>query len=304
MATNGAVGTLARLWRFPVKSMLGERLDSAAITDRGLLGDRAYGLIDRSTGKVGSAKSVKSFPGLFACRASFVEPPRVGGVLPPVRIVFPDGTAVTSESPNIHAILSAFFHRDVVLARVAPDDFTIDQHHPDLGDQDPARHNDAVSESKLGAALFAQIGIQSPVAAGSFLDVFPISVLTSSTLDRLNTLRPESRFDERRFRMNLIVDTHEAGFVENDWVGRTLAIGNAAALRIAMPDPRCVMTTLAQEDLPNDIDVLRTLARHNNIQVATLGTFPCAGVYAVVESAGAVELGDRVVRGQRSAAIE
>ena len=295
MATNELVGALAQLWRFPVKSMLGERLDAAQITDRGLLGDRAYGLIDATTGKVVSAKSVQAFPGLFACRACFVEPPRPGEPLPPVRITLPDGTVVTSDSPNVNAMLSEFFHRDVMLARAAPDDFTIDQHHPDLAEHDPARQNDTVSESKLGAALFAQIGMQSPVPAGSFLDVFPVSVLTSSTLDRLNTLRSESRFDVRRFRMNLIVGTHAAGFVENDWVGRSLSIGNDVALHVTMPDPRCVMTTLAQEDLPQDIDVLRTLTRHNNIQVATLGTFPCAGVYAVVESAGTVRQGDRIV---------
>ena len=295
MATNGVVGALAQLWRFPVKSMLGEQLDAAQITDRGLFGDRAYGLIDATTGKVVSAKSVKAFPGLFACRASFVEPPRLGEVLPSVRITLPDGNAVTSDSPKIDAVLSAFFRRDVILARAAPDDFTIDQHHPDLTEHDPARQNDTVSEAKLGAALFAQIGIRSPVPAGSFLDVFPVSVLTSSTLDRLNTLHPESRFDVRRFRMNLIVRSQEAGFVENEWVGRTLAIGNDVLLRVTMPDPRCVMTTLAQEDLPRDVDILRTLTRHNNIQVTTLGTFPCAGVYAVVESSGTVQQGDRIV---------
>jgi hypothetical protein len=132
------------------------------------------------------------------------------------------------------------------------------------------------------------------VPVGSFFDLFPLSVLTTSTLDRLNELRPESRFDERRFRMNLIVRTKEAGFVENDWIGRGLAIGEAVRLNVTLADPRCVMTTLAQDELPKATDVLRTLARYNKVQVGAAGQFPCAGVYAVVEARGSVRTGDLV----------
>jgi hypothetical protein len=121
-----------------------------------------------------------------------------------------------------------------------------------------------------------------------------MSVLTTSTLARLNELQPQSRFDERRFRMNVIVDTERPGFIENDWVGHQLALGDAARLNVVLPDPRCVMTTLAQDDLPKDTDVLRALVRHNKLQVAQLGQFPCAGVYAVVAVRGTVRTGDRV----------
>ena len=67
------VGSVAELWRFPVKSMQGERLEQAEFTERGVLGDRAYALIDVDTGKVVSAKSVKLFPGLLDCQATFLE---------------------------------------------------------------------------------------------------------------------------------------------------------------------------------------------------------------------------------------
>ena len=127
-----------------------------------------------------------------------------------------------------------------------------------------------------------------------FFDLFPLSVLTTSTLEQLSELQPQSRFDERRFRMNVIVDTDDAGFVENDWVGRELTIGDAVRLRVALPDPRCVMTTLAQDELPKDNDVLRTLARHNRVQVGGAGLFPCTGVYAVVEAPGTMRTGDPV----------
>jgi hypothetical protein len=241
-----------------------------------------------------SAKSVRLFPDLLGCRAAIVEPPRPVGGPPPVRIALPDGTSVTSDSGDADRVLSAHFRRDVTLARTAPEDFTIDQYHPDLEDLDPAGYRDTVVEQKLGAAFFAQAGLASPVPAGAFFDLFPVSVLTTSTLRRLGELRPQSRSDERRFRMNVIVATDGAGFVENDWVGDALAIGDAARLRVAMPDPRCVMTTLAQEELPADTDVLRTLTRHNRVPVGGAGLYPCAGVYAVVEAPGTLRTGDRV----------
>ena len=71
-------------------------------------------------------------------------------------------------------------------------------------------------------------------------------------------------------------------------------IGDTVRLNVALPDPRCVMTTLAQDDLPNDTDILRTLTRHNRIRVGDAGQFPCAGVYAVVAASGTVRTGDRV----------
>ena len=294
MAISEVVGSIAGLWRFPVKSMTGERLQEVEVTERGVLGDRAYALIDQDTGRVVSAKSVKLFPGLFDCKAAFVEQPRRNGNMPAAQITLPDGTSVRSDSGDVDRVLSAYFKRNVRLGRVAPDNFTIDQYHPDVEGADPGGNRDKVVAQPLGSALFAAIGMKSPVPVGSFLDVFPMSVLTTSTLARLNELQPQSRFDERRFRMNVIVDTGGPGFVENDWVGHELALGEAARLNVALPDPRCVMTTLAQGDLPKDTDVLRALVRHNKLQVGDLGQFPCAGVYAEVAARGTVRTGDRV----------
>src|SRR5215212_5376385 len=159
MATNGTVGAVAGLWRFPVKSMRGEWLEQAELTEHGLVGDRAYALIDTVTGKVVSAKSVRLFPNLFGCRAAFVDPPRLGGELPPVQITLPDGTSVTSDSSDVDSVLSAYFRREVTLARAAPDDFTIDQYHPDIEDVDPVGYRDTIVEQKLGSAFFAQAGL-------------------------------------------------------------------------------------------------------------------------------------------------
>jgi hypothetical protein len=222
-----------------------------------------------------------------------MDPPRDGEEAPPVRITLGDGSTVTSDAPEADAILSTFLQREVALGRQAPTDYTIDQYHPDLEDVDPAGHRDTVTESKLGEAFFEQLGMPSPVPSGSFFDLFPMSVLTTSTLDQLGEFSPSSRFDERRFRMNVIVETGADGFVENEWVGRSLAFGDTVRLAVALPDPRCVMTTRAQDDLPDDLNVLRTLIRHNRLDVAG-ALYPCAGVYAVVESPGTVEAGDSV----------
>ena len=148
------------------------------------------------------------------------------------------------------------------------------------------------ADAVLSAYLGCDVTLQR-AAAGPFFDAFPVSVLTTSTLAQLQARRPDSRFDERRFRMNVIVATTEAGLVENEWVGRALQIGDAVRLTIVLSDPRCVMTTLAQDDLPKDTEVLRTLARHNRLEVAGQRS-PCAGVYAVVDTAAPATVGDRV----------
>ena len=113
MAITAQVGSVTGLWRFPVKSMRGERLDEAHVTERGLVGDRAYALIDTDTGKVVSAKSVKRFPDLLACRAAFVQPPGADDDLPPVEITLPDGSTVRSDTSDVSGALSTFFQRDV-----------------------------------------------------------------------------------------------------------------------------------------------------------------------------------------------
>jgi uncharacterized protein YcbX len=294
MNASDAVGAIDALWRFPVKSMLGEELDAVEVSEGGILGDRAYALVDKETDKVVSAKHPKLWPDLLKCRAAFVEPPRPGDGVPPVRIDLADGSSVSSDSPDVDADLSQFFGREVELSRAAPPDYTIDQYHPDQENLDPQGHRDEVTQEKLGAAFFNERGLPSAVPEGSFFDLFPLSVLTTSTLDRLSELEPGSRFDARRFRMNVIVDADANGFVENGWLGRTLELGDGVRLMVTLPDPRCVMPTLAQPDLPADKQVMKTLVEHNRLDVAGGGLYPCAGVYAIVEATGTIRAGDRV----------
>jgi uncharacterized protein YcbX len=118
----------------------------------------------------------------------------------------------------------------------------------------------------------------------TFFDLAILHVLTTGTLDRLRELNPRSRFEPRRFRPNLIIDTGSiAGFVENDWIGKTIAIGADVRIQVTGPCPRCVMTTLPQGDLPKDPGILKTAARHNEVRV---------GAYASVVQTGTIHIGD------------
>ena len=123
--------------------------------------------------------------------------------------------------------------------------------------------------------------------AGTFFDLAVVHLLTTATIDKLRELFPQGRFEARRFRPNIVVATEpeEQGFVEDDWIGRTVAIGDEVQLRITGACPRCVMTTLAQGDLPKDSGILRTAAQHNHANV---------GVYADVIEGGAIQRGDPV----------
>jgi uncharacterized protein YcbX len=123
--------------------------------------------------------------------------------------------------------------------------------------------------------------------AGTFFDCAVVHLLTTATLDRLRELYPRGRFEVRRFRPNVVVETADGAkdFVENAWIGHTIAIGDAVRLSITGPSPRCVMTTLPQGDLPTDPGILRTAAQHNQANV---------GVYASVLRGGQVRRGDAV----------
>src|SRR5438132_2490270 len=130
MNASEVVGTIGALWRFPVKSMRGEELDTADLGEGGIVGDRAYAIRDRETGKVASAKHPKLWPNLLACRAAFVEPPRPDDELPAARIELGDGRSVLSDAEDVDAVLSRFFGREVELAHAAQNGYTIDQYHP------------------------------------------------------------------------------------------------------------------------------------------------------------------------------
>jgi hypothetical protein len=282
MATQTVLGAVGSLWRYPVKSMMGEELKAAEVTERGLRGDRAYALVDCADGKVATAKNPRKWPQLFDFRATFMEPAGPGGQAAPVRIILPDGTMVTSEQDDCNQILSQALAREVTLDAI-----------------EHGEEQAALSASIAGAAkaeeywpdmeglAFRETVTDFDLPAGTFFDCAVVHLLTTATLDRLSELYPQGRFEVRRFRPNIVVQSPpgEKGFIENAWIGHTVAIGEEVRLSITGPCGRCVMTTLAQGDLPKDPEILRTAAKHNQVQV---------GVYAAVAQGGVIRRGDSV----------
>ncbi len=263
--------------------MMGEELNASEITQRGLLGDRAYALVDSSTGKLASAKNPRKWGKLFDFRAAFIKPPSPGGEIPAVRIALPDGAQITSEQGDVNQILSNVLSREVRLETAVPEAPSLEEYWPDI---DGLAHREAVTDESIAKA-----------APGTFFDCAAVHILTTATIDRLHEFYPAGRFEARRFRPNIVVKTptDERDFVENGWVGHTLAIGEEVRLSVIAPCARCVMTTLPQGDLPNDPGILRTAALHNRVNIPVIEqAMPSVGVYAVVLRGGAIRRGDPV----------
>ena len=263
-------GAVVSLWRYPVKSMIGEELNASEVTERGLLGDRAYALVDPSDGKVASAKHPRKWAKFFDCHAAFADLPCPDQKMPPVRITLPDGTLVSSAQSDLNQVLSQAFGREVTLATTAPQARSFEVYWPDM--QRP---------------VYTETVTDVPMPVDRFHDAGVIHLLTTAAIDQLRELYPQGRFEVRRFRPNIVVETPagEKGFVEDAWVGSTLAIGDEVRLSITRPCPRCMMITLPQGDLPRDPGILRTTAQHNQFNV---------GVYAAVLQGGTIRRGDPV----------
>ncbi len=227
------VATVVELWRYPVKSLLGEELGEVEIEERGVVGDRLYAVTDRE-GKLGSGKATSRFrrlDGLFELRARFGEGQPV--------VTLPDGRELAAGDPELDAFLSERYGDDLRVSR-----------------EDTVPHHDAA----------------------------PLHLLTRSSLGWLATRLPESQIDRRRFRPNVLLEVEGEGLVEDAWVGSCFALGGAV-VRVTDRTDRCVMTTNPQSELPKDPAVLRAVTELNDA---------CLGVFAAVEQAGVVRVGDRL----------
>ena len=192
------------------------------------------------------------------------------GPLPPVSITLPDGSTISTTDKNIEARLSSSLGKPVRFLAGAPSSGTLEEYWPDI--EGLARREVVTDE---------------PLPAETFFDLGMIHLLTTQTLDSLRALYPKGRFETRRFRPNLVIETPPEleGFPENEWNDRILAIGDEVKLKITGACGRCVMTTLGQGDLPKDSGILKTAVQHNKAQV---------GAYASVLQGGMVHRGDQV----------
>lgn len=277
------VGVVQELRRYPVKSMLGEVLDRATVTVRGLRGDRAYALYDPETDKIVSVKRPKRWARIFEFTAT-TEDDVVG-------VTFPDGMRYAIDDPELPGALSDFFGRRVEIvaepiARRAIFDETWEGELKDWAKPPPGMDlRDEDGEEMVSGG--GSYGVE-----GGLFNFGALHVITTGTVRALTAANPDSRFDAHRFRPNIVVDTPETGFLETGWQNRALRIGDVR-LQTSFTVPRCVMTIQAQGDLPADRDVLRTITRVNKVEL--LGEkYPCVGIYASSEGEGTIHTEDPV----------
>ncbi len=224
---------IAEIWRYPVKSMLGEQLEQAQIGPDGIQGDRRWAVVDAESGV---SLSAKRYAELLTCRART----RDGEVI----IGLPDGRELAAGSSEVARALSELLEREVT-TRAAGATETIRHEFPT-----------AVTEGE-GEPFLHEPGTE------SFFDSATLHLLTTATLAELQRLLPESKVHHARFRPNILVETGETGFVENGWVHKEVTLGPLRC-RVIDNTQRCVMVTRSQGSLPRDIQVIRTIFKRNN----------------------------------------
>lgn len=253
------LGTVQACWRYPVKSMQGHRVDALDLGPTGVAGDRVWGVIDTATGHLLSAK-----------RASRL----LEAIGDDDRIVLSDGTSIATDDPAVHEALSAWLDRPVRLAHVDPEvalsyEMTFDP------------PNDDAEQFEI------------PAPPGTFLDLAAIHAVTTATLAGCAAARGDLDWDVRRFRPNVVLDVEGPVFVEQDWVGRTVRLGDAA-IDVAMPTVRCAMPLRAQPALgaapalSREPGIFSALNELNTVSPNHLG------IYATCATPGTIRVGDPV----------
>jgi len=306
MARERIIGGVREVWRHPVKSLAGERIGGTSIERRyGVRGDRAWAIRDLAAGEIRGGKSV---PALMQLGARYLaEPSAEGGPSSVVDIDLGDGRFVRSDDPDVSARLSERLGRKVELCARPPaeDEAHYLRAHPIVDAETEIRSvaellpEEAIPYSDAPPPVDLSIVGRYVSPPGTYFDFFDLHLVSTRSLERLAKLAPDSRIEARRFRPNLVVELESprageasgigaspasAGWPELEWVGQVLAIGDAR-LELTMPMMRCGMTTHAQQGLPKDPKIMRTLVRECGMNLG-------AGVTVV--RAGRVRVGNEI----------
>lgn len=282
------IGRVTAVWRYPVKSMAGERLSAVQVGELGVHADRTWAVRDRASDATTSAKRL---PGLLMCTARYAATPPADagpGNAPEVIIGLPDGGEISSADPAVHRTLSEYVDHDVELRPLPPLTDRGQYRTPmatkadmrtifGLGPDDPLPDLSMFPLRKL-----AEISrYATPV--GSYVDAYPVHLLTEQSLGSMADLAPGADFDVRRFRPTLLIDAPAtAALPELDWCGGVLHAPDAA-LSPLIPTIRCVMPSHLQPGLDRDPTITRTIAAHAR---------RCLGVYGTVHTPGRIAEGD------------
>lgn len=271
--------SVLNIYRYPVKSMMGESLSEANIEEAGIPGDRSWAVRDEKRGGIRGGKKI---PQLMTLAAQ-------SGPTAPL-IMAPDGDSASASSEHINEWLSGKLNHPVTLWPLLPAD-QLDHYRrgaPDTEDFEQELRSvfgRLPDEPLPDLAGFEEVlEFESP--PGTYFDAFPLSIMSQQSLATMNQLDGESRFDVRRFRPNLLVDIPDTDhpFPEQAWIGKMLSIGSVK-LRIEMTCPRCSMTTHGFDDLPRDTEIMRQLVNHCDGNL---------GIYASVQTPGQISIEDHI----------
>lgn len=279
--------TVAEILRYPVKSMIGESLDSVGLAAGGLPGDRAWAVRDEVRGGIRGGKKI---PGLMNLRAAYRETPTEGAAAPAPEIFLPSGDSFRASDDDASARISNAVDHQVSLwplvsadmldhyRRGEPDD-------PDLEAELRATFGRTPDEPLPDLGKFPPEVFEFESPPGTYFDAFPLLLLSRQSLASLAERAPDSRIDVRRFRPNFLLDLpDDAPFPELSLVGKKVQLGEAV-VSIQVDCPRCVMVTHGFADLPKDPGIMRKLVQEAEGSL---------GVYATVETPGLVSTGDVV----------
>ena len=268
---------ITELWRFPVKSMQGERLETAELTERGMVGDRAWAVVGADDGQVASAKNPRKWGGLLHFSARTLDDGTA-------EITTPDSTTVRTDDADVDAFLSDAVGRAVRLVSAAPAGSSYEMLFPTI---EGAAPDDYIASTRIADdddGIMTRQAVAAFAPPGTLVDVAPLHIVATATLAAMDV-------DVRRLRPNVVVDAGDAAYVENGWSAATIALGRDARAEVAIPTMRCVMTTLGQPGIDADRGVLQRLVKANRIDILG-GKWAAAGAYATVSSPGAVRVGD------------
>jgi uncharacterized protein YcbX len=256
--TRRQIGTVAALWRYPVKSFRGESIGEAWMTERGLTGDRLWALRELERGGIMSART---FPTMLQLSARYAGELATDSDAK-IDIQLPDGRTIHPDDRETPEVLSTLLRRRVVMEPVRRERLTTEQLEALTAGRAFPPHRD-------------------------FFDEDVLHIVATGTLDYMRTLRPDSDFDPRRFRANVYIDTGEEadGFIEDRWLDGVLEVGSKVRIVGMRPAIRCAMTTHPQSELPHDVNILRTAWQHHQAYV---------GIFAAVGATGRVRVNDPV----------
>lgn len=287
-------GTVKEIWRYPVKSMRGERLDAVALGKGGIPFDRGWAVRDETDGTIRGAKLLGE---LMNCSARYLMDTPADPV-PKAEIALPNGQRLVSDDERVHAALSDLVGRRVTLWPLQPrmDDEHYREKSPPADIEVYLRtifaleaHEPLPDFSAFPRDVLQEIMVYAS-PRGTYFDAFPINVLTEASLRFMAKQLPASTIDVRRFRPNFLIGDADGAAepVEFSWVGREVSLGRARIAAV-MRCPRCIMTTRAQDGegvaLPRDSAIMRTMVRETGQNLS---------VYATVSAPGAVAVGDAV----------